>query len=419
MDLDEIGQTDDVHDFAKMGAETGKFDLVFFVAGPGNQLNQNRDAGTVDVLRFVKVEHDVRELLFRQRTVTFEQRVFRFRRNFPGEMDHGDAALQSVPNTELARHNLNESRGSPPTGKQMFRLSPGIARGPGIILDEFPMIPRLYSMKLTGNIRKMESAVPKPAGPVRYQLPVYVAGDQKKLFPISDAIGKKITLTYTGKIACIRCGRATKKSFNQGFCYPCFTSAPECSECIVRPELCRAHEGESRDMEWSKTYCLVDHVVYLAVSSDVKVGITRKSQVPTRWIDQGAHQAIQLAKTPHRFAAGQVEVALKKHLKDRTDWRKMLKNEYPANVDLKAIKHAMIENLPEELRKYAVKSDTRTAIEFPVLEYPVKVKSLGFDKEPNIAGKLMGIKGQYLIFDENRVINLRKHQGYEITIAGG
>ncbi|MEQ9367295.1 MAG: DUF2797 domain-containing protein [Leptospirales bacterium] len=262
----------------------------------------------------------------------------------------------------------------------------------------------------------MESETRKGGAPILYRLPVYVNPEQKKFFQIGEAIGKKIKLTHTGKINCVICGRVTKKSFGQGFCFPCFQSAPEASECVLRPELCRAHEGESRDMEWSKGHCLKEHVVYLAVSSDVKVGITRKSQVPTRWIDQGAHQAIQLAKTPNRFTAGQIEVALKQHLKDRTDWRKMLKNEFPEDVDLKAVKHAMIALLPEELARYAVKSDAKTNLKFPVLAYPEKVKSVGFDKEPIISGKLMGIKGQYLILDENRVINLRKHTGYEVSV---
>ena len=269
-------------------------------------------------------------------------------------------------------------------------------------------------MKLTGTLRKMQSTAGKP---IRYELPIYESPEKKKLFAISDRVGKKISLAASGRIYCIRCGRETKKSFQQGFCYPCFQKAPECSECILRPELCRAHEGESRDMEWSQSHCLVDHIVYLAVSSDVKVGITRHTQVPTRWIDQGAHMAIQLAKVPNRFTAGTVEVALKEFLTDRTDWRKMLKNERPENVDLPAIKQEMLANLPDALQKYAVKSDRRTLLDYPVLQYPEKVKSVGFDKEPEIAGVLQGIKGQYLIFDGNRVINMRKHQGYEITLT--
>jgi hypothetical protein len=273
-------------------------------------------------------------------------------------------------------------------------------------------------MKLSGTIRKMRGEAGRP---IRYDLPLTPAGGQngnETYFPIGDRIGKSISLLYNGKIYCIECGRITKKSFQQGFCFACFQKAPECSECVLRPELCRAHEGESRDMEWSRTHCLVEHVVYLAVSSDVKVGITRKSQVPTRWIDQGAHLAIQLAAVPNRYTAGLIEVALKAHLKDRTDWRKMLKNEHPVDVDLPELKGQMLAALPDDLRGYAVRSDQQAGFEYPVLEYPAKIKSVGFDKETQITGRLMGIKGQYLIFDGERVINMRKHQGYDITIEG-
>mgnify|MGYP001797042411 CR=1 FL=1 len=261
-------------------------------------------------------------------------------------------------------------------------------------------------MKQTGIIRKMRSVQGKP---VTYELPL---GDE--LFPVQKALGKILSLKYLGKIHCIRCGRKTRKSFNQGYCYPCFQNAPENSECIIKPELCRAHEGEARDMEWARGHCLQEHVVYLAISSGVKVGVTRKSQVPTRWIDQGAHQALQLARTPNRYTAGLIEVELKQHENDRTDWRKMLKNEYPDDVDLREVKKELVAKLPKELSQYVVKDTRRTAIEFPVLEYPTKVKSVGFDKEAEIAGKLLGIKGQYLIFEGDRVINMRKHQGYEV-----
>ncbi len=49
-------------------------------------------------------------------------------------------------------------------------------------------------------------------------------------------------------------------------------------------------------------------------------------------------------------------------------------------------------------------------------QYPEKVTSVGFDKHAEIEGCLAGIKGQYLIFDDNRVLNIRKHNGYRITI---
>ncbi len=277
-------------------------------------------------------------------------------------------------------------------------------------------------MQITGTIRKMKTERKNAKDPVRYTLaleqPAGVGKVRKSAeFEMNKAVGSKkpLILSYSGKIYCIRCGRATNKSFAQGYCYPCFQRAPETSDCVLRPELCRAQAGESRDMEWSKKHCLVEHVVYLALSSDVKVGITRGSQVPTRWIDQGAHAAVPLAKTPNRYTAGLIEVALKKHLTDRTDWRKMLKDER-ADRDLLAAKAKIIELLPADLKQYAVAGGRKTAIQYPVKSYPEKVKSVGFDKESEISGLLLGIKGQYLIFEGNRVINMRKHQGYEITL---
>ena len=246
---------------------------------------------------------------------------------------------------------------------------------------------------------------------VQYRLPV---GDEK--IDMNARIGAPISLSFDGEIRCISCDKPTKKSFGQGFCYPCFRSAPEASECIIRPELCRAHEGEARDMEWAKRHCLRDHIVYLAKSSAIKVGITRDSQIPTRWIDQGASEAIEFARTPNRYTAGLVEVALKEHLTDRTNWRRMLKNEI-ADDDLIEIKAALSTELDHELEPYLTSNVEVTQIEYPVSRFPDKVKSVGFDKYPQIDGELLGIKGQYLLLDDDRVLNIRKHQGYLISIT--
>ena len=248
--------------------------------------------------------------------------------------------------------------------------------------------------------------------PVRYNLPV-----GSTLVPLNPLVGKNIRLSYKKEIYCIRCGRKTGKSFSQGFCYPCFVNSPENAECIIRPELCRAHLGEGRDIEWEKEHHLKEHFVYLAVSSGLKVGVTRATEIPTRWIDQGASKALPLAKTPNRYLAGCIEVALKKFIADKTNWQRMLKNEM-SGVDLideKLKSHALF---PDELKKYIIQqSEEITKIEYPVITYPSNVKSIGFDKTPDIEGVLMGIKGQYLIFDEGRVLNIRKHNGYVIGIS--
>ncbi len=263
-------------------------------------------------------------------------------------------------------------------------------------------------MQYEGNILKMTTEL---ASPVHYKLPV---GDQ--LVDMNALIGKNIKMQFDGRINCISCGKQTKTSFGQGFCYNCLQTAPEASESIMRPELSKSHFGMARDMEWAEKHDLIDHYVYLAVSSELKVGVTRNHQVPTRWIDQGASFAIKIAKTPNRHIAGVIEVFLKDHFTDKTNWRAMLKNEVLQDFDLPAEKKKVMDLLPAELRKYAEPDDEVIAIDYPVEKYPEKVTSLGFDKQPVIEGTLTGIKGQYLILDENNVLNMRKHNGYFIRL---
>lgn len=262
----------------------------------------------------------------------------------------------------------------------------------------------LTSMEMTGNIRKMRSRMEEE---IFYSLPL---GDQK--VELNPLIGLEINMEFLGKINCIKCGRETKKSFAQGFCYPCFISAPETEDCVLRPELCRAHEGVARDMEYARQHCLSEHVVYLSLTSGLKVGVTRLSQVPTRWIDQGAIRAIELARTPNRYMAGQLEVAMKAHLADKTNWRKMLTSSLPSDLDLVQEKERLLPLIPENLRAYISENMQVFKLKYPVSAYPEKVKSLNFDKDPVVSGELMGIKGQYLLFDQNRVINIRKFGGY-------
>ena len=263
-------------------------------------------------------------------------------------------------------------------------------------------------MHIEGNLLKMRSVL---ADPVQYHLPV----GSGELF-MNELIGKEISIEYSGQINCIRCGNKTKTSFAQGFCYPCFQKSPETSECVLRPELCQAHEGISRDMEWSKEHCLQDHFVYLAITSGIKVGVTRSSQVPTRWIDQGAVRAVKLAKTPDRHTAGLIEVLLKQYMADKTNWRHMLKNEIDTSIDLLDEKSRIRELLPGDLVKYFSEKDDILELIYPVTDYPEKVKSFGFEKSPLIEGELSGIKGQYLIFKDGFVLNIRKHGGYKISI---
>lgn len=263
-------------------------------------------------------------------------------------------------------------------------------------------------MQLEGNILKMRT---EGISPVQYFLPV---GDSD--VHLNPLVGQQFSLNFTGRINCISCGKQTKTSFSQGFCYNCLQTAPEASESVMRPELSKAHLGIARDMEWAEKHDLIDHFVYLALSSEVKVGVTRNHQVPTRWIDQGASAAIKLACAPNRHIAGIIEVFLKRFYTDKTDWREMLKNEINTTANLLAEKEKALKLLSSELRKYAEPDNTITSIDYPVIRFPQKINSLSFDKQPTITGKLSGIKGQYLIFADGSVLNIRKHNGYWIQV---
>jgi hypothetical protein len=265
-------------------------------------------------------------------------------------------------------------------------------------------------MQFTGQLRKMHTHLEDE---VRYELPI---GDD--LVDMNQFIGKEITLAYQDRIECIKCGRETVKSFNQGFCYPCFRDAPEAADWIIHPEKSQAHLGiEDRDLEFEKSVQLQPHIVYLSLTSGIKVGVTRHTQIPTRWIDQGAVKAIKLATTPNRYLAGMIEVSLKDHMADKTNWRKMLMNVLP-DVDLLERREFTKTLLDDEYHQYIETSDDVIDINFPVTSYPVKVKSIGFDKVPEYTGVLKGIKGQYLLFENGIVMNIRKHGGYIVSLKG-
>nr|WP_257266919.1 DUF2797 domain-containing protein [Endozoicomonas sp. ONNA2] len=258
---------------------------------------------------------------------------------------------------------------------------------------------------------------------VTYQLPV---GDQ--LLLLNDLLGRQLSIKYQGEIHCCHCGRKTKKSFNQGFCYPCFKKLPQCDSCIMSPEKCHYDQGTCRDPAWGEQFCMTDHVVYLANSSGLKVGITRATQVPTRWIDQGATQALPFIRVATRQQSGLLEVIFKEFINDRTNWRAMLKG--PADPldlqdsarELLDMNSSRITALQEQFGIQAIQPLAGTDpsdvvnIDYPVIEYPAKVTSRSFDKEPLIEGTLLGIKGQYLIFDHG-VVNIRKHTAYQVSVA--
>lgn len=276
------------------------------------------------------------------------------------------------------------------------------------------------SVQQSGHLSKMVVSLGnQETDQVQYQLPL----DEQRL-PLNEVLGQRISLRYLGEIHCINCGRRSNKSFNQGYCFPCLRKLARCDQCIVSPEKCHYHEGTCREPEWGEEFCMSDHIVYLANSSGVKVGITRATQLPTRWIDQGAVQALPIMRVKTRYQSGRVEHVLKQHVADKTNWRTMLKGHIEP-VDLSAARDSLFEKCQSELKEleqeFGVQAfqrldDAETVdIHYPVLEYPVKVSSHNLDKTPLVEGVLMGIKGQYLILD-NGVINIRKYTAYNIEV---
>jgi len=232
---------------------------------------------------------------------------------------------------------------------------------------------------------------------------------------MNQLLNKQITMQFV-KYQCLNCG-LDKPIFRQGFDKQCFYDTASTGDWIMRPELSTAHLGkEDRDLEYEKKVQLQPHIVYLANSSNVKVGVTRKSQVPTRWIDQGAHEAIEIVEVPNRYLAGITEVALKDYVGDKTNWRKMLKNDIE-DENLVEWREHLKSYIPNEAKDYFIESNTETNIEFPVIKYPEKPKSLNIQKEQQYSGKLVGIKGQYLIFEDETVFNVRANEGLVVNIA--
>lgn len=231
---------------------------------------------------------------------------------------------------------------------------------------------------------------------------------------LNSLLDKKIGFHFKG-FQCLNC-KEDKPIFRQGFCYSCFYKSPLAGEWIMKPELSSAHlDKEDRDLAYEKRVQLQPHIVYLANSGHVKVGITRKTQVPTRWIDQGAHEAIPILETPNRYLAGIAEVALKDHISDKTNWRNMLRNNIE-NEDIFAIQKELKEFIPEKTKQYFIENPEKTEINYPVLNYPTKIKSFNFKKDLSYTGVLKGIKGQYLIFEDNTVFNIRSNSGNVVEI---
>ncbi|PKF80273.1 DUF2797 domain-containing protein [Vibrio sp. vnigr-6D03] len=270
------------------------------------------------------------------------------------------------------------------------------------------------SINTKGTLKKLSSQLSEG---VEYSLPV---GEDR--VGLNAFIGKPIKLTHTGNIFCSSCGKKTKKSYSQGHCFVCMRKLASCDMCIMKPETCHYEEGTCREPQWGEENCMVDHYVYLSNTSSLKVGITRHTQIPTRWIDQGATQGLPIYKVKNRHISGLIEVELAKHVADKTNWRTLLKGDaepLPLEELAKELMPHADEVIKQVKEKYGEDSviplvDAPTEITYPVLEHPTKIVSHNFDKNPEVTGILKGIKGQYLIMDTG-VINVRKFTSYEVT----
>ncbi|MDW5287367.1 DUF2797 domain-containing protein [Formosa sp. PL04] len=262
-------------------------------------------------------------------------------------------------------------------------------------------------MTYEGVLTKMETEYAKP---IQY----YLVFDSD-FINMNQLLNKTLNIKFI-KYQCLNCG-LDKKIYRQGFCKSCFFEVPQAADWIMKPELSKAHlDEEDRDLAFEKKVQLQPHIVYLANSGKVKVGVTRKGQVPTRWIDQGAHEAIEIVEVPNRYLAGITEVALKDYVSDKTNWRTMLKNEVE-DENLVEWRDKLKAYIPEEAQPYFIDSNSETEIEFPVLRYPIKPKSLNIEKMLEYSGVLKGIKGQYLIFEDDTVFNIRSNEGMYVSIS--
>jgi|TARA_B110000858_G_scaffold46623_1_gene53722 hypothetical protein len=275
-----------------------------------------------------------------------------------------------------------------------------------IVLKAKLKILKICEMIYQGVLKKMMT---ENAEEIQYYL------DMKTDFlNMNQLINKEISLNFV-TYECLNC-HLEKEIYRQGYCKSCFFDAPNTGDWIMRPELSKAHlDEEDRDLTYEKSVQLQPHIVYLANSGNVKVGVTRKTQVPTRWIDQGAHEAIEIVEVPNRYLAGITEVALKEHVGDKTNWRKMLKNDIE-DVNLLAWREKLKDFIPEEAKQYFIENNAETHLKFPVLKYPEKPKSLNLIKTPSYKGRLVGVKGQYLIFEDQTVFNVRSNEGLVVSI---
>jgi len=264
-------------------------------------------------------------------------------------------------------------------------------------------------MNISGYLKELQ---PTQGDVVQYELATDVAA-----ISLNSLIGQELHIQFSGVKACVHCGRKVKKLYQSGYCFPCVTSLAECDLCIMKPHECHFHLGTCRSDAFASSHCFIPHYVYLAVSSDVKVGLTRKGRQLKRWMDQGASQAVLFAELPTRKMAGELEVHLSAYMSDKTNWRKMLKQEYVNHVDLPALKDTISKGLPEEYSNKVITDHAIYDFRYPRMpSFEVITKSISLDKNPIMTTVLRGIKGQYLLLEDG-VLNIKKHSGYWVEFS--
>ena len=255
----------------------------------------------------------------------------------------------------------------------------------------------------TGYIRELQITDDSPA---QYQLLL-----DANLIPLNPLLGCGLEVRFLGQIECAECGQLTKKSYGGGYCYPCFATLARCDLCVMSPDRCHFHLKTCRDPEWGESFCMQPHTVYLANSSGLKVGITRQGRETKRWLDQGATQGLPLLTTTTRKEAGEVEVIIAKQLSDRTNWRLLVSQE-TSPVNLADERNQLRGDL--DLPNVVWSMESERQFQFPVRQYSPAV-NFSLHKQ-TVRGNLIGMKGQYLLFD-NGALNISRHRSYHIELT--
>ena len=259
----------------------------------------------------------------------------------------------------------------------------------------------------SGVLKKMVSIHDNP---VRYIMDF----DDDLVF-LNQIIGKKIKIHKTG-YCCLSCYE-NLQIFANVFCKKCFFESPMAGDWVMKPELSKAHlEIEDRDISYEKKVQLQNHIVYLSKTSGIKVGVTRSNSMTTRWIDQGAIEAVVLIEVPNRYLAGLAEVKLKEKFSDKTNWRRMLTSNIEEE-DITNNKKMALDSLGSEFEEFFKTDSEVLKFNYQIDKSIDSVKSISLKKSDDIEGILVGVKGQYLIFDDSSVFNVRSNEGYVVDIS--